>query len=139
LTRFAGVLAPHAPWRAEVVAYGRRGAASAASGTTPERTRNKRKKKREASATSEPPRRARTALGGGIAQPIGACGARIPSADLLRRIYPEEVIACPCGGRRRVLATLDTPDAIEALLYHLSVPMQAPPAARARSPSLDAA
>jgi hypothetical protein len=40
----------------------------------------------------------RTSLGGGVVQPVGA---RIDWASLLRRVYLEDVLACPCGGRRR--------------------------------------
>jgi hypothetical protein len=31
-------------------------------------------------------------------------GGRIPWAELLRRVFAADVLACPCGGRRRVIA-----------------------------------
>jgi len=64
---------------------------------------------------------------------------RIDGASLLRRIYLEDVLACPCGGRRRLVAAIDEPSAIVAILEHLGLPTEAPPVARARSPSLEPA
>jgi hypothetical protein len=49
------------------------------------------------------------------------------------------VLACPCGGRRRILAEISERDAIVAILAHLGLPREAPPLSRARSPSCDAA
>ncbi len=95
----------------------------------------KRRKKKEADVTAaqEPaPSSPRTSLGAGIVKPVGA---RIDWASLLRRIYLEDVLACPCGGRRRIIADVDDPSVIEAILSHLGLPTVAPPIARARSPA----
>ena len=73
----------------------------------------------------------RTSLGSGVAKPIGA---GIDWASLLRRVYLDDVLACPCGGRRRIVAHIEEPDAIAAILGHLDLPTDAPPIARARSP-----
>jgi len=58
--------------------------------------------------------------------------------DLLRRAFDLDVLACPrCGGRMRLLATIDDPLIIEPILTHLGLPTdrvradpaQPPPAA----------
>ena len=64
---------------------------------------------------------------------------RIDWATLLRHIYLEDVLACPCGGRRRVIAHIEQPDVVAAVLEHLGLPADPPPIARARSPGLDTA
>jgi len=78
----------------------------------------------------------RTSLGAGVVKPVGA---RIDWASLLRRVYLEDVLACPCGGRRRIIADIQERDVIVAILEHLGLPTESPPVARARSPSFDAA
>ncbi|WP_437911559.1 hypothetical protein WME73_28270 [Sorangium sp. So ce302] len=78
----------------------------------------------------------RTRLGTGVTKPVGA---RIDWASLLRRGYLEDVLACPCGGRRRLVADISEREVIVALLKHLGLPSEAPPIARARSPSCEAA
>jgi hypothetical protein len=60
--------------------------------------------------------------------------ARIDWASLLRRVFLEDVLACPCGGRRRILAENPSPTAIVAILEHLGLPARAPPIAAARAP-----
>jgi hypothetical protein len=62
-------------------------------------------------------------------------GARIDWASLLKRVFFEDVMACPCGGRRRILADVEEPAAIVAILRHLGLPTEAPPIARARDPA----
>jgi hypothetical protein len=49
--------------------------------------------------------------------------------------YLEDVLACPCGGRRRIIADITEPDVIVAILGHLGVPTEPPPIARARGPT----
>jgi len=51
----------------------------------------------------------------------------------------EDVLACPCGGRRRIVADISEREAIVAILTHLGIPTEPPPIARARDPSFDAA
>jgi hypothetical protein len=65
----------------------------------------------------------RTSLGAAIVKPVGA------------RIYLGDVLACPCGGRRRIIADVEEPSAIEAILSNLGLPTTAPPVDRARSPA----
>lgn len=84
-------------------------------------------------ASDDPaPGGARTSLGAGIAKPVSA---RIDWASLIRRVYLEDVIACPCGGRRRVVADITDRSVVVAILEHLGLPAEPPPIARARSPS----
>jgi len=149
LVRFAGVFAPHSSWRALVVpkAPGAR-AVGAPSKAAPSNALKAKAKKEpgDASAILAPaPRDAsedampggpRTSLGTGVAKPVGA---RIDWASLIRRVYLDDVLACPCGGRRRILADIQEPDVIVAILDHLGLPTEPPPLARARSPGSRAA
>ena len=53
-------------------------------------------------------------------------------ADLLRRVFALDVLACPrCGGRMRVVATIDDPAVIRKILAHLDLPVDEPPLAPA--------
>jgi hypothetical protein len=149
LLRLSGVFAPSSPWRKSVVPRGPVARATALAPTPPPK-----RKSRESSAAAtrilagpEPPRPSqdapppppsgpRTSLGSGVVKPAGG---RIDWASLLRRIYLEDVLACPCGGRRRLIADISERDGIVAILAHLGLPTEAPPIARARSPSFDAA
>jgi hypothetical protein len=49
------------------------------------------------------------------------------------RVFREDVLACPCGGRRVVLAYLTQPGPVKAILDHLGLPSTGPPIAPARS------
>jgi hypothetical protein len=136
LQRAAGVFAPGSAWRADVVVFGR--AAPRAEPVPATKPKRNKKKKSEPKTSHAPkagstPRAPRTA---GLSELVSG---RVPWADLLRRIYLEDVLACPCGGRRRVVANIDDPAVVAAILAHLGLPTQAPPIARARSPSFDAA
>jgi hypothetical protein len=52
-------------------------------------------------------------------------------ADLLRRTFTIDVLACPeCGGRLRLLAIVGDPPVIEKILHHLGQPVEAPAPAR---------
>ena len=78
----------------------------------------------------------RTSLGAGVVPP---CYARIDWASLLRRTYLDDVLACPCGGRRYVVADIHERDAVVAILTHLGLDPDPPTIARARDPTDDAA
>jgi hypothetical protein len=99
LVLYHGVLAPHSAWRARVVAFG---------------------------APVTPP----------VAAPVGAGvsanGAESPApppstrhwawADLMRRAFEIDVLACSrCGGRLRLIATVEDPAAIRAILAAVAV------------------
>jgi hypothetical protein len=51
---------------------------------------------------------------------------------LLPRIYLDDVVACPCGARRYVVAEINERDAIVAILKHLGIDSALPTIARAR-------
>jgi len=113
LVLYYGVLAPHARWRSHGVRYGR-----------PAPDVNARE--REAS-----PRAA------------GTPGAWTWAA-LMRRVFDLDVLACPrCGGRLRLIATVEDPAVVSKILAHLGLlhptdsPGPAPPSAdlRAAAPS----
>ena len=94
-------------------------------GTLPERGRDS-----ENAARSRP----RTSLGDGVVKPGGS---RIEWAQLLRRIYLVDVLACPSGGRRAYVADISDSEVVVAILAHKRLPPFAPPIARARSPDFD--
>jgi hypothetical protein len=63
-------------------------------------------------------------------------------ADLMRRVFEIDVLACPgCGGRVRLVAVLDASAATVRILEHLHLPtaVPAPPPARASPPADDRA
>ena len=80
-------------------------------------------------------RTSKTSLGAGLT-PVYA---RVDWASLLRRVYLEDVLACPCGGRRRIVADVTERAEIVAYLEKLGLPTEAPPLARAQRPSFEAA
>ena len=88
----------------------------------------------EVSSTAEG-RAQRTSLGAGVPTSVGA---RIDWASLVRRTYLDDVLSCPCGGRRFVVADITDRDVAAAILGHLGLPTQPPPIARARSPGFEA-
>ena len=105
LVIYHGVLAPNAKWRSRVVAY-----------------------KRHSVLDSDSERR------------DGACPRPQPPryyawAELMRRTFGYDVMAClKCGGRMRLLAMINKPDAIERILTHLELPTESPRALPARAP-----
>jgi len=65
--------------------------------------------------------------------PLDSFGRALPWAELIRRVFAVDVLECPrCGGRMRILAAIQTPEAIRAILDHLGLPSRAPPLAPAR-------
>jgi hypothetical protein len=50
-----------------------------------------------------------------------------PWADLLRRTFAIDVLACPgCGGRLRLLATIVDPPVVAKILHYLGLPAEVP-------------
>lgn len=81
-----------------------------------------------------PPERAAerlTALGSGLVR----TGPSIPWAELLKRTFSFDVLACPCGGTRRVVDFVTDPDTVRRTLARLGLPSSSPPIARARDPA----
>ena len=151
LQRLSGVFGPRSPFRAAVVPRG----PVARAGATPTLPRARKKKRTAkkpddasrwgASAEETSPERGgdsenavrgrpRTSLGDGVVKPVGS---RIEWAQLLRRVYWVDVLACPCGGRRAIVADISDSEVVVAILAHLGLPTEAPPVARARSPAFD--
>jgi hypothetical protein len=153
LLRLAGVFAPSSSWRAAVVPRSHAVSRAAHADAQPRKTRTKTHdspnttsplRAGDGAMTTTPvrscdittAREPRTSLGAGITPSVGA---RIDWASLVRRIYLEEVLTCPCGGRRRVVDNVTERDAVVAVLEHLGLPSCPPPIARARSPGLEPA
>jgi len=59
-------------------------------------------------------------------------------ADLMRRVFDLDVLACPrCGGRMSVIATIEAVDVLRKILSHLGLPTDPPAPLPARTlPSL---
>ncbi|MBX3028226.1 transposase [bacterium] len=93
-----------------------------------------------------PPSPARSAVASPA--PVAPTGPRAPPpggyvrprhvawAELLRRTFALDVLACPdCGGRLRLLATIADPRVIARILGHLGLPREPPRPAPPRQPS----
>jgi len=60
-------------------------------------------------------------------------------ADLMRRTFGFDVLACPrCGGRLRLIALIEQVAVIERILRHLDLPAEIPASRPARAPPLPA-
>ena len=57
--------------------------------------------------------------------------SRIPWNELLLRVFREDVLACPGGGRREVIGFIDERPVIERILGHLGLPTTGSPNAPA--------
>ena len=78
---------------------------------------------------------ARAADPSGAPTPCGAKrGGRVPWAELLRRVFAAAVLACPCGGRRRVVAVVVDSALARTLLAALGLPCAPATFAPARAP-----
>jgi hypothetical protein len=77
--------------------------------------------------TGEPPR--------GSATPRGSARAgRVPWAELLRRVFATDVLSCPCGGRRSVVAVVVDAAMARAVLAALKLPCTPATFSPARAP-----
>ena len=113
LVLYHGVLAPHARWRARVVAYG----------AVP-------------TATSLPKSRPDSSGGHAPAEPTHRHWSW---ARLMQRAFEIDVLACPrCGGRLRLIATVEDPGEIQVVLAVLALPAEAGDRAPPSRGSLDA-
>ncbi|NIP79774.1 MAG: hypothetical protein GWM90_11360 [Gemmatimonadetes bacterium] len=61
-------------------------------------------------------------------------GRRYRWAELLQRVFLVDVLACPCGGRRKVLSAIHDPDSIRRVLEALGLSSAVPELAPARGP-----
>jgi len=118
LVFYHGVLAPNAPWRRAVVTRAEPEATTVEPCPAPTPADNQHE---DATARRERPKYRAW-------------------ADLMRRAFEADVLACPkCGGRMTVLATIEDPAVIARILTHLGLSLEAgeaSPAPRA-SPSTD--
>ena len=129
LVLYHGILAPHARARARAVAHG--------ANTTSSR------EAAPAEAPSEPNRPTGDGFAHAVTEaPHGTKATRRSDkprdwrwADLMRRIFELDVLACPrCGGRMSVIATIEAADVLRKILGHLGLPTDAPAASPARPP-----
>ena len=70
-------------------------------------------------------------------EPQPASKSRIAWAKLLKRVFNIDVEICSdCGGRAKVIATIEEPEVIKKILTHLGLPTKPPPIrpAQARGP-----
>jgi hypothetical protein len=145
LVRFAGVIAPGSSWRALVVPDGPLASSTPVGTATKKDPKSKSKKSAKPSpllasvpapgadpASPDAPKGRRPILCPEEAPPVYA---RLDWASLLKRTYLQDVLACPCGGRRRIIADVTEPDVVVAILQHLRLPTEPPPIARARGPT----
>jgi hypothetical protein len=96
LVLYHGVLAPHARWRARVAAYGVLPAVTSRPTSLPNSS--------EGAATAEPTHR------------------HWAWAKLMHRAFEIDVLACPrCGGRLRLIATVEDPREIREVLASLAL------------------
>ena len=56
-------------------------------------------------------------------------------ADLMRRVFAVDLLACPgCGGRLRLVAVLEASEVTRRILRHLNLPTEVPAPTPARPP-----
>ncbi len=55
-------------------------------------------------------------------------------SELLRRVFAIDILACPCGGRRKVIAFITNPNIARKILDHIGLPSAPPQAVPARAP-----
>ena len=77
------------------------------------------------------------------AAPVGDEATNLPTrrrrgylwADLMRRTFGIDLLACPgCGERLRLLALIEHPPIVERILRHLGLPTDRPEPRPARAP-----
>ncbi len=96
LVLYHGVLAPNAGWRARVVAY--------------------------AAPPVETPAAASASTDANAERTAAPTARHWAWAALMRRAFDIDVLACPrCAGRLRLIATIEDPDAIRAILAAVAV------------------
>ena len=114
LILYHGVLAPRAAWRSLVVGH-HEPASTGHAGATDQQ--------------SDQAERQRTA------QPLRAGGQLW--ADLMRRSFGFDVLACPrCGGRMRLIALIEQTTVVQRILRHLGLPIEIPEPRPARAPPI---
>jgi hypothetical protein len=60
---------------------------------------------------------------------------RLPWADLLKKVFAVDVLACPdCGGRLQIIAFIADDTVARRILLHLRLDSRGPTVARAQAP-----
>jgi hypothetical protein len=147
LILYHGVLGPRAAWRSLVVGFGNTADCGEAI-TTDTPTAGQRIGFSEAEVTDTStageridPREARTTEPAPD-PPSGREGRPLREearlwADLMRRTFGIDVLACPrCGGRFRLIALIEEASVIERILRHLHLPTEVPTPRPGRAPPL---
>ena len=67
---------------------------------------------------------------------LAAASSYIDWAELLKRVYNVDALACPCGGRLSFIALITEEDTAKVILQSMGLPCTPPPLARARAPDL---
>jgi Putative transposase/Transposase zinc-binding domain len=133
---YHGAFAPNARGRREAVHRAEEGTVALASAGSPDRAGEGVVGPRAAGlsreAQSSPASPAAPATVPAASTPPAPPGRQRPRrywswAELLRRTFAIDVLACPgCGGRLRLLATIAHPPAITKILRHLGLPAEVP-------------
>jgi hypothetical protein len=145
LLLYHGILAPHARWRAPAVLRARPPETLAPASPEPAaaaplpRPSPAAAGATEAGASTPDPiadvADPTTALNTATATPVRPPRRRYWAwADLLRRIFETDVLACACGGRLRLIATIEDPPIVDRILRHLGLPTELPALVPARPP-----
>jgi len=121
LVRHHGVFGPNSAWRAEIVPRPPQAGAVAGQPAEP-----------ELPPAAAPPSPVAPPGPGPGAERSAPVQTRIPWSELLLRVFREDVLQCPCGGRRVVLAFLTDEKVVKAILEHLGLPTTGPPLPPAR-------
>jgi hypothetical protein len=139
LLTFHGVFAPHSAWRREIVPFG--AGPRALDESSCDTGAEQAERVARITTTSREASSGRAACAERSPQPPEASpaphrafSARIDWAELLKRTYDVDALACSCGGRLSFIATILEPSAARAILASLDLPSEPPPIARARSP-----
>jgi hypothetical protein len=62
-----------------------------------------------------------------------SCGRHL-WAELMRRVFGPDLLACPCGGQRKILAAITEARVIRSILALLRMPIEAPVASQESEP-----
>jgi hypothetical protein len=115
LVRYHGIFGPNAAWRAEIVPRLPQPGAVDGQLAQPELPPATPLAPDPAAERGAPARR-----------------TRIPWSELLLRVFREDFLDCPCGGRRVVLAFVNDEKRVKKILDHLGLPTTGPPLAPAQ-------
>jgi len=99
-----------------------------------------RARRRPAAVAAVPPVEPAPAPAGASSTPTALPTTPAPArrawrwADLMRRVFALDVLACVCGARFRLVATIEDPPVVQRILRNLGLPTETPIPAPARPP-----